>query len=316
MDVSLSRKRELLLDEIAEEERLIRIHTAELARDMSLAVAQQPHVDDDDEEDLLETLDALQSSGTAASIMLESKLQDDPMLHRLLPLIGGVAFTSVRALQSSSSSSSLDATTTTITTRRSYEFQGNIVGNANISFTIICHVECCCCSHETTTSTKARVVELTTTFSTPTSSSCSKELDQISKVASEMCSIPLLFRHLVSWADFDSRRTLLLRKCQETYGCTAVKRLSAESFCIEIVKNEITQCSLQLLWTWSYTWYEQGREELSVETCNVSPRVNHSELGQWLREIRNPQGLNNLVATAGSCEQALHLLMKALLGTP
>lgn len=267
-----------LWGQIAEEERLIRIYEAELVL-QRVSTAARPNVE---EEDLLATLDALQSSGAPT---LESRSMDDPMVHRLLPLVGGVAFTSVQTL------SKEDAT-------RVYEFQGNVV--KSISFSIILKVEL--------RATRASVVALTTTFG-----SSSKELNQIAKVASEMRSIPLLFQHLVSWAEFDARRTNLLRECQEKYD--VVKRLSAETFVIQIVKGEATLCSLRLLWTWRCNWYERRREELCVEACNVSPevRVEQSILAQWVREICNQQGLHDLVASAGSCEQGIRILMQALL---
>jgi hypothetical protein len=276
MDTSASRRD--LLGQIAEEERLIRIYEAELAL-KRVSTAARPNVE---EEDLLETLDALQSSGEPT---LESKSQDDPVVHRLLPLVGGVVFTSIRAL------SKEDAA-------RAYEFQGNVV--KSVLFTIILRVELC--------AARANVVALTTTFG-----SSSKELNQIAKVASEMRSIPLLFQHLVSWAEFDARRKNLLLECQGKYD--AVKRLSAETFVIQIVKSETTLCSLRLLWTWRCNWYERGSEELSVEACDVSPdvTVEQSELAQWRREICNQQGLNDLVVSAGGCEQAIRILMQALL---
>jgi hypothetical protein len=279
MDASVSRRD--LRGQIAEEERLIRIYEAELAL-QRVSTAALPNVED---EDLLETLDALQSSGAPA---LESKSQDEPMVHRLLPLVGGVAFTYVRGL------SKEDAT-------RVYEFQGNVV--KSISFTIILRVEL--------RADRASVVALTTTFG-----SSSNELNQIAKVASETRSISLLFQHLVAWAEFDARRTNLynlLRECQGKYD--AMKRLSAETFVIQIIKSETTLCSLRLLWAWRCNWYERGREELCVEACDVSPKVTveQSELAQWLREICDQQGLNDLVASTGSCEQTIRILMQALL---
>ena len=390
MNVSRSRAKELLLHQIAHEERLIRIHQAELDRNMSLSIAvatqqqeqQQSHslendnnyATEEEEEDLMKTLDSLQSFGTTTTTtpiaMLESKFQqNDPRIHRLLPFVSGVSFTFVRSLHHPFLQQENVALTTTTTTKRRcrlYEFQGNLVDNPTISFSILCHVECdcscpCCyCCHDveydnlatTTTSRRARVVALTTTLddTTTTTTSCSQEVTNISKVASQLCSIPFWIRQLVSWDNLESRRTQFLQQCQEVYGCTAITRVSAETFCIQLSStmsddnnnnnNNNMQlvsssssscgCSLQLVWRWTCTLQEQhGREEVYVKTCLVSPHVktklrilsNQSEQqldsNNWLLQeiICNPQGLSDLVASVGgSCEQAIRLLLQALFG--
>ena len=92
--ISEELSRRELLEQIAQEERLIRIHQAELAllEEQRTARELTNHDEVEEEEDWLDTLDALQSDeGTT----LESKPQDDPKIHRLLPLVGGVTFSSV-----------------------------------------------------------------------------------------------------------------------------------------------------------------------------------------------------------------------------
>jgi len=281
-----------LLEQISEEERLIRIHQAELAlqrqaRQESLTT--RPLVENVEEQDWLETLDALQSS---SSQTLESRAQDDPAIHRLLPLVGGMTFTSVRALEPNSAED----------TTRSYQFQGNV--KSQVSFTVTAKVELL--------DDRASVVSLEANFGTQ-----SKELGDISRVASETCCIPLMFRLLATWTEFDARRTALLLECQEKCNLDAVKLLSKETFALQILNSgKAVLLSLSLMWTWKCSRYERGKEELSLVACNISPdvRMDQSELVQCVREIQNPQGLNDLVVSAGSCEKALRLLVQVLLG--
>ena len=94
MNTSTEAHRKDLMKQIAEEERRIRIYQAELALQRSTSTT-RPLIQDVEEQDWLETLDALQSCG---SLKMESRAQDDPAIHRLMPLVGGVSFTSVRAL--------------------------------------------------------------------------------------------------------------------------------------------------------------------------------------------------------------------------
>lgn len=282
-----------ILQEIAEEERLILIHQADLALQR-----EQPPLSslpgDVEEQDWLETLDALQSSG---SQKLESKSQDDPVIHRLLPLVGGVTFTSVSALEPRNADT------------RAYEFQG--ATKSQLSFIVTAEVKL--------TEGRASVVDLKATFGSPPS----EELERISKVAKETCCTTLLFRHLVTWADFDARRTALLLELQEKSNENAVKRLSRETFVLQITDTcsindatTVSLCSLELMWRWRCSQYEQEGEELSLIACTVSSKVrmNQSELAQCVREIENPQGLDDLVASTGSCQNAIHLLVQLLLG--
>ena len=286
-----------LLNQIAEEERLIRIYQAELA--LQQASPEVPHrahhypldlEENGEEQDWLETLDALQSDGGTT---LETKSQDDPKVHRLLPLVGGVTFTSVKALPQQQH----DAT------MRCYELQGNVL-YTEISFSVIAKVELLI---------QKAVVGLDIQFGG--SHSCD-ELEQIKQAAQKMCSIPLLFRMLVSWAEFDAKRTAMFSEFQEKYGADAVERLSADAFRIQIMAGKNGPlCCLQLEWTWRCAWYERGRQQLRVVECNVSPDVgiDESKLVQWLRDICNPQGLNDLVACSGSCEEAIWILVGVLL---
>ena len=278
-----------LLDQIAEEERLVRIHQAELAiqrQRQSASTAARTLVEDIEEQDWLETLDALQSSGPAK---LEFSSQDEPVIHRLLPLVGGVTFTAVRALEPNGRT-------------KSFEFQGNV--RSQLYFTVTAEVELL--------ETNAKVVALTVAFRMQ-----SKELDQISSIASETCCIPFLFRRLASWAEFDARRTALLSKCQGKAGPEAVKWLSSDTLVIQITDtSNAPLCSLRLKWTWRCNRYERGKEELSLVSCNVSPHVmlEQSGLLRCVREIQNPEGLNDLIVSAGSCENAIRLLVQVLLG--
>ena len=72
--------------------------------------------------------------------------------------------------------------------------------------------------------------------------SSKNELEQVKKAALEMRSIPLLFRLLVSWADFDTKRTSLISECQTKYGTEAVVRVSSDTFCIRILSSSSQQC--------------------------------------------------------------------------
>lgn len=290
MDSSLGLSKKELLDQIAQEERLIRIHESELA----LAQRQQQLpptcsafqlVDDVEEQDWLETLDALQSSSTQK---LEFKAQDDPRIHRLLPLVSGVTFTSVRALEPHAPQT---------TTTRSYQFQGTI--RRQLVFTLTIKVELL--------KSRASIVDLVVSFEQQQS----QELADIADVAKETRCIPLLFRNLAAWVDFDSRRSALLAKYQ------AVKRLSSDTFVLQVIdaSSNTTLCSLEFVWKWKCSRYQEGREKMKLTNCSVSSevRIDQSELAQCLREIKSPQGLNDLVESVGSCEKAIQLLIQVLL---
>lgn len=322
-------KRHRLEEKIAEEERLVRLYEAQLDlleqnQQEEEAVPQfQPfradQEENDGEEDLWETLTALQFSDTTPSAArIDTQWQDDPVLYRLLPLVsGGIVFTSVQYLPLEPSLL-LKSTTTK---RRTYQLQGYLLDSL-IGFFVTATVEL-------TPSTSgadpenphnsgggACVVALKVKFAPhhsndqeDTSSGIfpREELDQVATLATSSRNLPLVFRQMQGIAALEQERTHLVREiaCLERGNNATILVLDSRL----VLEYKVTSCG------WSHG---QGRPALSVVDFLLPPTAASGleetlERRRLVETVRDPQGLQHLLAcTGGSCPDAIRLLSQVL----
>ncbi|KAI2491652.1 hypothetical protein MHU86_22898 [Fragilaria crotonensis] len=284
-----------LLQQIRDEERLIRIYTADLEVTRS---RQRPRVwggsessslasliveSDDPEDDWLAALDALQSRDTSGTVTLDKRWHDDPHIFRMLPLISGIV---------------LDETKPVGTMRiqgdskyRSFFFRGYTNdSNVRVDFEMTLEVEF---------GTSARVSNIDLLLSNYKDE---EELQDIIQVAKESRNVPLLFRQLVSWAKFHDRRhnamALFLERSENLVKVkTSVIRVqwSSDSY-------------LDICWRWQVSWATSGKEVLEIRNCRVA-----REQQTLAAAVTRSNGLKNLMqCVGGDCEKALDIILQVV----
>lgn len=165
-----------LLEQIREEERLIRIYEADLKLTQQ-SRQQLPNLEEDDDW-LANTLDALQSLG--GSIEFNCLWHDDPRLFKLLPFVSGIVFDSVKS-----------------TSKTSFEFQARTFQTVIVRLNVRVSVDF--------TSTP-QVISIEVEFGDE-----NEELREIAATATQTRNLVLLFRQTVQWARFEARRSTLLQ---------------------------------------------------------------------------------------------------------
>ena len=342
-----------LLQQIEAEERLIRIYEADLkvtrnlkrprlsgtVQSLESRLVDVLLVGDNPDDDWLAALDALQSHGmtttatmpssssSSSQLLLDTRWQDDPRLHRALPNVAGIVFSVAKPVgttrtrgrdEEGLASTTTTTTSTTARTRtsatapttrlRSFYFQGHTMEDSSavrIDFTMTLEVEFPVAT-TTNSSTGSRVSKVDLEFLNQEEED---ELHDIIQVAQETRNIPLLFRQLLSWSKFHFRRNQVLELLQQQHKHST--HLARVSTCVIQVKWS-DDSFLNISWRWKVNWATSGKDILEIQTCRVARE--HQTLAAAV--MRSKGGLDNLIqCVGGNCEKALHLLLQAALPT-
>jgi hypothetical protein len=285
--MSPDKKKQRLLQQIAEEERLIRIYEADLKvtrsckrpRPCSAESLESLIVSDEQDDNWLAALDALQSHDT--NVTLDTRWHDYPLLYQMLPHVGGIVF---------------DAAKPVGTTRheggarfRSFYFRGYINDATKVEFSMTLEVEF-------TTSARVSKVDL------ELSNKEEEELQDIIKVAQETRNMPLLFRQLVSWSKFRRRRNRAIELFQQEHN-GQLERVSASLIRVKWSDDSF----LGISWRWQVSWATSGKDVLEIQTCRVARE--HQPLAA---AVTRSKGLQNLIqCVSGDCEKALSIILQA-----
>ena len=294
VDNGREKLKQRLLQQIRDEENLIRIYKADLEvtrtrqrpriRSQSSLASLIIESDDNEEDDWLAALDALQSRNTIGSsaVTLDTRWHDDPRMHRLLPLVSGIV---------------LDETKPVGTTRiqgnvryRLFYFRGYTSdSNTRVDFVMTLEVEF---------AISARVSKVDLSFS-----NCEEEeLHDIIQVVNESRNVPLMFRQLVSWAEFHHRRS----KAMDLFLERSENLAKVKTSVIRVQWNSVSY--LDICWRWQVSWATSGNEVLEIQKCRVARE--HEVL---VAALTRSNGLKNLVkCVGGDCEKALDIILQVV----
>ena len=281
-----------LLQQIRDEERLIRIYAADLE---VTRTRQRPRADgsessslaslimESEEDDWLAALDALQSRDTSGSVTLDTRWHDDPHIFRMLPLVSGIVLDETKPVGTIRIQGNLRY--------RSFYFRGYTVdSNTRVDFEMTLEVEF---------GTSARVSNVDLVYS---NFKDEEELHDIFQVAKESQNIPLMFRQLVSWAKFHDRRgkamDLFLERSED---------LMKVSTCVIRVQWSLDSY-LDICWRWQVNWATSGKEVLEIQNCRVA-----REQQALAAAVTRSNGLKNLIqCVGGDCEKALDIILQVV----
>lgn len=291
-------RKKRLLQEIDEEERLIRIYEADYeltkSRKRARGEAAVVLVGDDDamrseEDDWLTALDALQSyDATGKPAQLDTRWHDDPLLYRTLPGIGGIAFRSAKPGATRKDGA---------VQLRCYEFEGS-VGFPEDGASTMTPVDFCI-SMEVEFGEAAQVSKVDVTLP---NFGVQEELQAIIKVVEDTRNLPLFFRQLLKWSKFDHRRKQLLARVTND---ARIERLSPTVVRIHWSGNDAV---VDIRWQWEVNWAISGKDVLKISNC----RVTQGQLQPLAAMISQCKGLGQLLeCVGGNCEEALKVLLKA-----
>jgi hypothetical protein len=289
-------RRKRLLEEITEEERLVRIYEADYkvtkSRKRARGAAAVVLVDDamqTDEDDWLTALDALQSHDTTGrSAKLDTRWHDDPLLYRILPHVGGIAFKSAKP----------GATRKDGAARyRCYEFEGS-VGFTEDGPSMMTSVDFCI-AMEVEFGEAAQVSKVDVIL--PSSDGTQEELQAIIQVVKGTRNLPLFFRQLLKWAKFDHRRKQFLARV------TKDARIESVSPTLVRIRWSGDDAVVDIRWQWEVSWATSGKEVLEISNC----RVKQGQRKHSAAAISQSKGLQQLLeSVGGSCEEALKMLLQ------
>lgn len=283
-DIARENRKKRLHQQIEEEERLIRIYEADwkvtrsrkrARSEVGLASTDDDDDDDDDEDDWLAALNALQSQDSGPA-KLDTRWHDDPLLYRILPHVGGIAFRSAKPVGITRKEGAARY--------RCYEFEGNICCTDDGDMTKVDF----CITMEVEFRDAAQVSRVEVALVTP-SSEKQEELQDIIELVKETRNLPLFFRQLLNWSKFDGRRTQFLAR----FVADKIERPSPTLTRIHWHGTS----HLDIRWQWKVDWASSGKDVLEIPECQ--PLADRSK------------GLKQLIeAVGGSCEKALSILLK------
>lgn len=304
-DNGREKQKQRLLQQIRDEEHLIRIYKADLevtrsrkrprvvgggGAESSLASLIIASVKEDHEEDdWLAALDALQSRNTIGSSLatLDTRWHDDPRMHRMLPFVSGIV---------------LDATKPVGTPRiqgnlryRSFYFRGYTnESDIRVDFVMTMEVEF---------GISARVSKVDLSFSNYGEE---EELQDIIKVVKESRNVPLMFRQLVSWSKFHYRRNKAMELFLE--GRESVLKVKTSVIRVQWSSDSY----LDISWRWHVSWATSGNEVLEIQSCRVA-----REQEALAAAVTRSNGLKNLLqCVGGDCEKALDIILQVVVVLP
>lgn len=292
------RQKKLLMQEIEEEERLIRIYEADLNWAKSRRRS-HPLSNNEDEDDWLSMLDTLHSKHhpNETNFEWDHRWHDDPLIYGILPYVSGILFDSAKPVDDHNRTNSAGFSGTI----RSFEFRGHVC--AMRATALVFHVSI----SVSLPFKREEPTEITTaSLNFPQIRiDHHEELQEISRVAGETRNLPLAFRQIVGWAKFDTRRTRVLLDHASVHP-SLIQRLNP--FIFRLSLSEQSACYVDIMWKWQVRWDSSGVEKLSI-----APHINSGSLICSDIDVLSSKGLQHLIEVCeNDCQMALTKILQTL----